>query len=303
MHVLVIGKTGQLARALNTVAGEAAQIGFLGRERLDLMIPGMAAKAIAAERPDLVINAAAYTAVDDAEAEREIAGRINGEAVGEIARAAAAVEAALIHISTDYVFDGTKVFDGGNTGAYRETDPVNPVNAYGASKRIGELAALEENARTVVLRTSWLYSPWGGNFVLTMLRLARKQGRLRIVDDQYGKPTSALDLAGACLAIAGEMVRTPAARPVWGLYHYAGRDACSWADFAAGIFEQAGRRGIVRPPGIDRISTADYPTPARRPRNSALDCRKFEATFDLETISWRVALAPALELIAKGGSA
>ncbi len=297
MRILVIGKTGQLARALDSIAGAAAQIGFHGRERLDLMIPGMAARAIGAERPDLVINAAAYTAVDDAEAERDTAVRINGEAVGEIARAAAAVDAALIHISTDYVFDGNK------REAYLEADPVDPVNAYGASKRIGELAALEENARTVVLRTSWLYSPWGSNFVLTMLRLARKQGRLRIVDDQVGKPTSALDLAGACLAIAGEMVRTPAGRPVWGLYHYAGRDTCSWADFAAGIFEQAAQRGIVRPPGIDRISTADYPTPARRPRNSALDCRKFEATFGLETISWRVALAPVLELIAKGGSA
>ena len=300
MRILVIGKTGQLARALNnvsTVAGAAARIGFVGRETVDLMVPGQAEKVIAADRPDLVINAAAFTAVDDAEAERETAGRINGAAVGEIARAAAAVDAALIQISTDYVFDGAKA------GAYLETDPVDPVNAYGAGKRIGELAALEENARTVVLRTSWLYSPWGRNFVLTMLRLARKQGRLRIVDDQHGKPTSALDLAGACLAIAAEMVRTPAGRPVWGLYHYAGRDACSWADFAAGIFEQAGRRGIVRPPGIDRISTADYPTPARRPRNSALDCRKFEATFGLETISWRLALDPVLELIAKERSA
>jgi dTDP-4-dehydrorhamnose reductase len=297
MRVLVIGKTGQLARALDNVAGAAAQIGFLDRAKLDLMIPGMASGAIASERPDLVINAAAYTAVDDAEAGRETAVRINGEAVGEIARAAAAVDTALIHISTDYVFDGSK------TDAYRETDPVNPVNAYGASKRIGELAALEENARTVVLRTSWLYSPWGKNFVLTMLRLARKQGRLRIVDDQHGKPTSALDLAGACLAIAGELVRTPAESPVWGLYHYAGRGACSWADFAAGIFEESGRRGIVRPPGIDPISTADYPTPARRPRNSTLDCRKFEATFGRETVPWRVALAPVLELIAKGGSA
>ncbi len=300
MRVLVIGENGQLARALNTVntvAGAAARIGFLGRERLDLMIPGMAARAIGAERPELVINAAAYTAVDDAEAERDTAVRINGEAVGEIARAAAAVDAALIQISTDYVFDG------GKREAYLETDPVNPVNAYGASKRIGELAALEENARTVVLRTSWVYSPWGGNFILTMLRLARKHDRLRIVDDQYGKPTSALDLAAACLAITGEMVRTPAASPVWGLYHYAGRDACSWADFAAGIFEEAGQRGIFREPEIDRISTEDYPTPARRPRNSTLDCRKFEATFGRETVPWRMALAPVLELIAKGDSA
>ena len=177
------------------------------------------------------------------------------------------------------------------------------MNAYGASKRIGELAALAENPRTVVLRTSWLYSPWGGNFVLTMLRLARQHDRLRIVDDQQGKPTSALDLAAACLAITGELVAAPAASPLWGLYHYAGRGACSWADFAVGIFEVAARRGIVRPPAIDRIATADYPTPARRPRNSALDCRKFEATFGLETISWRLALAPVLALVAKGGSA
>jgi len=297
MRVLVIGKTGQLARALKTVAGADTRIGFLGRDRLDLMIPNMAARAIATERPDLVINAAAYTAVDAAEAEREAAERINGAAVGEIARAAAAADAPLIQISTDYVFDGSKA------GAYRESDPVNPVNAYGASKRVGELAALEENARTVVLRTSWIYSPWGRNFVLTMLRLAPKHDRLRVVDDQYGNPTSALDLAGACLAIAAEMVRTPAGHPVWGIYHYAGRGTCSWADFAVEIFEQAGRLGIVRPPGIDRIGAIDYPTPARRPQNSALDCSNFEATFGLETISWRAALTTVLELIAKEGSA
>jgi len=297
MRVLVIGKTGQLARALKTVAGADTRIDFLGRDRLDLMVPGMAAEVIAAGRPDLVINAAAYTAVDAAEDERAAAERINGVAVGEIARAAAAAEAPLIQISTDYVFDGSKA------GTYGESDPVKPVNAYGASKRAGELAALEGNARAVVLRTSWVYSPWGRNFVLTMLRLARKLDRLRIVDDHYGNPTSALDLAGACLTIAGELVGTPAGRPVWGLYHYAGRGTCSWADFAAEIFEQAGRRGIVRPPGIDRIGTAEFPTPARRPRNSALDCRKFEATFGLETISWRSALAPVLALIAKEESA
>jgi len=297
VRVLVIGKTGQLARALKTVAGADAQINFLGRETVDLMVPGQAEKAIAAGRPGLVINAAAYTAVDAAEADRETAERINGAAAGEIARAAAAVEAPLIQISTDYVFDGSKA------GAYGESDPVNPVNAYGASKRAGELAALEGSARTVVLRTSWIYSPWGRNFVLTMLRLARKHDRVRIVDDQYGNPTSALDLAGACLAIAGEIARRPAGHPVWGLYHYAGRGTCSWADFAAEIFEQAGRLGIVRPPAIDRITTGDYPTLARRPQNSALDCSSFEATFGRETISWRAALAPVLALIAKEGSA
>ena len=297
MRILVIGKTGQLARALDAVAGQAVQIGFLGRDLLDLTVPGMAAGVVAAERPDLVINAAAFTAVDDAEAARETAMRINGAAVGEIATAAAGAGAALIHISTDYVFDGEK------TGPYRETDPVNPANAYGASKRAGELAALEGNPRTVILRTSWVYSPWGKNFVLTMLRLARQHDRLRIVADQHGKPTSALDIAEACLAIAGELVRAPAESPLWGIHHYAGQGACSWVDFAAAIFEEAALRGGPRIPEIEPIGTADYPTPARRPLNSVLDCSKFETAFGLETVPWRAALSRVLALIPEAESA
>lgn len=296
MRLLVIGRSGQLARALDLRRAGAARTRFAGRERVDLMVPGQAREAIEAERPDLVINAAAYTAVDDAETEREAAFRINGEAVGEIAAAAAAVGAALIQISTDYVFDGAK------PGAYVETDPVDPVNAYGASKRAGERAALEGNARTVVLRTSWLYSPWGRNFVLTMLRLARDHDRLRIVDDQHGNPTSALDLADACLAIAGDLVGRPADSPLWGLYHYAGRGTCSWADFAAAIFEQTGQRGAPGP-AIERVASADYPTKAPRPANSALDCARFEAAFGVKTAPWRQALARVLELIAKGDGA
>lgn len=289
MRLLVIGRSGQLARALAVCGAGEARIRFLGRETVDLMVPGQVADAIEAERPDLVVNAAAYTAVDDAETEKEAAFRINGEAVGEIAAAAVAVNAALIHISTDYVFDG------GKPGAYVETDPVDPVNVYGASKRAGELAALEANARTVVLRTSWLYSPWGRNFVLTMLRLAHQHDRLRIVDDQHGKPTSALDLADACLAICARLAEAPAESPLWGLYHYAGSGTCSWAGFAAAIFEQTGRRGGPSP-GIERVGTADYPTKAPRPANSALDCTRFETAFGVKTVPWRQALARVLEI-------
>ena len=292
MNILVIGRSGQLARALEVRGAGQGRMRRLGRETVDLMVPGQAERAIQAERPDLVINAAAYTAVDDAEANRDVAFRINGQAVGEIAAAAAAVNAALIHISTDYVFDGTK------SGAYAETDPVSPANVYGASKRAGEIAALAGNARTVVLRASWVYSPWGRNFLLTMLRLAREHTHLRIVDDQFGKPTSALDLADACLTIAPRLADASGDSALWGLYHYAGGGACSWADFAVGIFEIAGQCGASMPV-IERVGTTDYPTKAPRPANSALNCMKFETTFALETTPWPVALAQVMGMIAE----
>jgi dTDP-4-dehydrorhamnose reductase len=296
MNILVTGRSGQLARALEIRGARQGRMRRLGRETMDLMIPGQAEAEILAERPDLVINAAAYTAVDDAETDRDTAFRINGQAVGEIAAAADAIGAALIHISTDYVFDGTK------PGAYAETDQVNPANVYGASKRAGEIAALAGNARTVVLRTSWVYSPWGRNFVRTMLRLAREHRQLRVVDDQFGKPTSALDLADACLTIAPRLAEASGDSALWGLYHYAGVGVCSWADFAAEIFRIAGQRGEPMPV-IERIGTADYPTPAPRPANSALDCTKFETTFALETTPWPVALARVVEMMAAPKSA
>ena len=288
MRVLVIGRSGQLARALEVRNATKLRIRFLGRETVDLAIPDQAGRAIIADRPDLVINAAAYTAVDDAEANRETAFRINGAAAGEIAAAAAAVNAVLVHISTDYVFGGTKA------GAYVETDPTDPVNTYGASKLAGEAAAMTANARTIILRTSWVYSPWGKNFVLTMLGLAREHSRLRIVDDQIGNPTSALDLAEACLAISPRLVGTSADSPLWGLYHCAGSGTCSWADFATELFGQSARRG-ASVPAIDRIGTTDYPTKAPRPANSALDSTRFETTFALKTPRWQTSLGQVLE--------
>jgi dTDP-4-dehydrorhamnose reductase len=285
MRVLVTGRIGQLARALEEAMPADWSAVFHDRDTVDLMQPGAAAQMIADVQPDLVINAAAWTAVDLAETERDAAFRINGAAVGEIAEASAKIGAALIHISTDYVYDGTK------EAPYVETDPPAPVSVYGASKLAGEQAALAANPRTVVLRTAWVYAPWGKNFVLTMLELARTRPQLRIVADQRGAPTSALDLAAACLAIAPRLVATPAGNPVWGVYHYAGRGACSWADFAAEAFALAHARSGVPVPQIERISTAEYPTPARRPANSVLDCGKFETTFGLATVPWREALA------------
>jgi len=290
VRILVAGKSGQLARALAHLAPARMDIAFHGRDTLDLSVPGAAARLIAETRPDLVINTAAWTAVDLAETERDAAWRLNAEAPGEIARACASAGAALIHISTDYVYDGTK------TGPYLETDATAPINAYGATKLAGEQAALAGNPRTAVLRTSWVYAPWGKNFVLTMLVLAQTRPRLRVVDDQHGTPTSALDLAGACLAIAPHLAGAAAGEPVWGHYHYAGRGACTWADLAAESFALAG----PPLPEIERIGTDDYPTPARRPANSVLDCRKFEATFGIATIPWRDALARVVAMHLRG---
>ena len=214
MRVLVIGRTGQLARALAHVPHRQAELVFLGRDQLDLTAPERIGEAIAAHTPQVVVNAAAYTAVDQAEAERDAAFRVNATAVGAIARAAAAGDAALIHVSTDYVFDGR------GAGEYRETDPVAPVNAYGASKLAGEQAALAGNRRCVILRTSWVYAPWGRNFLTTMLRLAETGKSLRIVDDQRGKPTSALDIADVCVAIAPRLAAAAECDSVWGLWSF-----------------------------------------------------------------------------------
>ena len=297
MRALVIGKSGQLARALARTMPSDWDVSLHGRDTLDLMQPGAAAKAIAAARPELVINAAAWTAVDLAETEREAAFRLNAEAPGEIARASAEAGAVLIHVSTDYVFDGS------GTRPWRETDPTGPLGIYGASKLAGEAAVLEGNPRSVVLRTSWVYSPWGKNFLLTMLGLAKTRPALRVVDDQRGNPTSALDLAEACLAIAPRLAAAPAGDPVWGVYHYAGRGTCSWADFAAEIFAEAARQGGWPVPKIERIGTADYPTPARRPANSTLDCGRFEASFGIATVPWQAAVARVIGIVMEEGTA
>jgi dTDP-4-dehydrorhamnose reductase len=284
---LVIGRTGQVAQALAHL-GPDEGLTFLDRAALDLSRPETIAAAIAAHTPDLVINAAAYTAVDKAETESALAHTINATAVGEIAVAAARAGAPLIHLSTDYVYPGTR------TGAHGEDDPTDPVNAYGASKLAGEHAALAGNPRTVILRTAWVYAPWGANFVLTMLRLADR-ARLTVVADQQGQPTSALDIARACLAIGPRLRSADADAPLWGVYHFAGAGPTTWAEFAVEVFAQAHAAGMLETvPEVAPIPTTDYPTPAKRPANSTLDCTRFERTFDHPMTPWRTALAEVL---------
>ncbi|MEL6278924.1 MAG: dTDP-4-dehydrorhamnose reductase [Pseudomonadota bacterium] len=270
MKTVVIGRTGQLAHALARLDPSAA---VLDRSQLDLAAPETIGPALERAQPEVIINAAAYTAVDKAETERERAFAVNATGVGELARAAADLGAPLIHVSTDYVYPG------GGDRPYREDDETDPINAYGQSKLAGELAALSAQPQTVILRTAWVYAPWGHNFVRTMLRLASARDHLRVVHDQRGQPTSALDLARACLLVAEKAAGSSADDAVWGVTHYAGADETSWAEFAETIFSKAAGRLIERAPVVERISTAEYPTPAARPANSTLDLARFTHVF------------------------
>lgn len=282
MNILVTGRHGQLAQSLAeraAVDGDL-QISLVGRPDLDLAVAGSSRSAIVAARPDLVINAAAFTAVDLAETESALAGWINDEAAGEIASAAHEVGSPVIQISTDYVFDGQA------TEPYNETDATGPINEYGRSKLAGEEAVRAANPDHLILRTSWLVSPFGKNFVRAMVDLGRQRDTLSVVADQYGNPTSALDLADAILLVA----RRWAARDCTGIgetYHLAGGGIASWHDLAVAVHEEAGTGAKVLP-----IITAEWPTAAARPAYSALDSSKFVRDFGHVMPDWRASLGP-----------
>jgi dTDP-4-dehydrorhamnose reductase len=286
LRVLAFGGGGQvgfdLARA-RWPTGFALR--SLGRAEVDVTDRAAVAAAFAREAPDLVVNLAAYTAVDRAESEPERAFAVNCGGAGNLARAAAQRRAPLIQLSTDYVFDGTKA------GPYREDDAANPLGVYGASKEAGERAVREATSRHVILRTQWVYGVAGTNFVKTMLRLGREREALRVVADQWGSPTAAADLATAVIAIAARVAAGPGA---WGTYHYAGAGITNWHGFAEAIFDLAAPR-LGRRPEIEPIATADYPTPARRPCNAVLDCGKIERNFGIEPRPWRESLAAMLD--------
>jgi dTDP-4-dehydrorhamnose reductase len=283
MRVLVTGLQGQVATALGERAGPGNELVMLGRPQFDLAEPAALANAIVAARPDVVINAAAYTAVDKAESEPELAHRVNAEAAGLVAAAAAEIGAPILQVSTDYVFDGSL------DRPYREDDPTAPLGVYGASKLAGEKAVMSANPRYAILRTAWVYAPFGANFVRTMLRLGETRDVVRVVADQQGCPTNALDIADTLLAVARQLVARPDEARLTGVFNMAGGDATTWADFAEGVFaegERFGRRAVK----VLRISTSDYPTPAKRPANSRLDPAKLAEVYGLRLPGWRASL-------------
>jgi dTDP-4-dehydrorhamnose reductase len=293
MKLLVLGAGGQVGHQLSRLAWPADyQIAAFDRAGVDITQGDAVAAAFERERPDIVINAAAYTAVDRAETEPDAAWAGNCTGPGHLAAACQAAGIPLIHISTDYVFDGSK------QGPYRENDPVNPLGVYGHSKEAGDRAVREALPQHVILRTAWVYSAHGHNFVKTMLRVAAERPVLRVVADQTGSPTSAADIAGAIAAIVR---RVAAGDRHWGTYHFAGGGAVTWHGFAEAIFELAAPwRGA--PPKVEAITTAEYPTPARRPVNSVLDCRHIGEAFGIVPRPWREALAEVIRELYESAS-
>ena len=289
-RILVVGRTGQVADELwRGVWPTGATVDFLDRARLDLARPDQARDTVIAARPQIVVNAAAYTAVDAAEADRDVAFAVNRDGPAALADACRELGAALIHYSTDYVFDGAK------TGAYVEDDPINPLSVYGASKAAGEAAIRARLDRHVIIRTSWVYSPIGRNFVKTMLRLGQERDELGIVDDQRGSPTAAADIAAATIAICAAL--TAGDEHDFGTFHFCGGGVTSWYGFARAIFAGAAERGLRTPRAVKPIATEAYPTPAPRPRNSALDCRKIEQKYGVVAPPWQASLSGCLDQI------
>jgi dTDP-4-dehydrorhamnose reductase len=275
--ILVFGKTGQVARELQQLGTVTA----LGREEANLSDPQACADAIRHHAPDAVINAAAYTAVDQAEDEEAVATAINGDAPTAMAKACAQLGIPFVHISTDYVFEGT------GQDPWRSQDQTAPQNAYGRSKLAGEIGIADSGGTYAILRTSWVVSAHGANFIKTMLRLSETHHTLNIVGDQIGGPTPASDIALACLQIAEQLIQDPSKS---GTYHFSGAPDVSWADFANEIFDQAGKSVAVTP-----IPTTDYPTPAQRPLNSRMDSTATNRAFGIERPDWVTGLRTILD--------
>ena len=278
MKCLVFGQNGQVAKELARLKGDFV---FLDRTRADLMDPNACAVAIANTDADAVINAAAYTAVDKAEEDEKRAYLINGAAPAAMARAAAAKGIPFVHISTDYVFEG------GGEAPWCPSDPTGPLGVYGASKLEGEQGVIAAGGAYGILRTSWVFSSHGANFVKTMQRLAETRDHLTVVGDQIGGPTPAAGIAAACAAMAEQLKIDPNKA---GIYHYSGSEDVSWADFAREIFRQGGNDVIV-----EDIPTSAFPTPAVRPSNSRLDCATTETVFGIRRPQWKAALAEVLK--------
>ena len=294
IRIAITGNNGQIVRSLvERSAGTDNEVVSFGRPALDLSDPDTIDRAIGAVEADVLVSAAAYTNVDTAEAEGDLAGLINARAPGLLAARARSLGIPLIHLSTDYVFDGTKA------APYQEQDPICPINAYGRSKAAGERAVASTHQRHVILRTSWVYSPVGRNFVRTMLELARKQEEVRVVADQVGSPTAAADIADGILAVARNLV-ADGGDERYGIFHMTAAGATNWAEFATAAFSASAERGGPSARVVP-IASAEYQTPARRPVNSRLDCAKIARVHGVSLPHWRSSLGSCVERILEQG--
>ena len=292
MRILVCGAGGQVGHEL---VDRAKQYGLealgMTRDQLDITNAAQVADLVSRAKPGIIINAAAYTHVDNAETHSDQAYAVNRDGAARLAEAARQASIPLLHISTDYVFSGEA------QTPYCETDEVAPTGAYGASKLAGEAAIESAMDQHLILRTSWVYGTHGHNFVKTMLRLGAQRDSLSVVADQFGCPTRAGSIADVLLHLAQRYERDGTL--AWGLYHYTGRSSCTWFDFAVEVFRQAEAKGMLpKQPQVSPITTAQYPTPARRPAWSVLDCSKFETTFGIETLDWHDELSVVLDGLA-----
>jgi dTDP-4-dehydrorhamnose reductase len=287
MRILVTGCNGQIGYELQRLSEQSEHDWLcLDRAGLDISDQVSVNKVVVDFSPDIVINAAAYTAVDKAESEVDLALAVNARGPEYLAKACQNIDAALIHISTDYVFSGDK------TEPYAETDTTGPTGVYGQSKLAGERAVIEHCAKHIILRTAWVFGEHGNNFVKTMRRLGAERDELGIVDDQFGSPTSARGIAEACLNIAEQLD----SNPQWGIYHYSGAPYVSWFEFAHEIFEESAAAGrLAKAPKLKALTTEQFPTPAKRPANSKLNCQKIQNVFGISPDDWQTRLSDVIK--------
>jgi dTDP-4-dehydrorhamnose reductase len=296
-RILIVGAAGQVGVELQRSFAGFGSVIAVDLESVDLANEEQTRALVRRIRPDVILNAAAYTAVDRAESQRDLAMAINATAPRVLAEEALPLEALLVHYSTDYVFNGEK------QGPWVESDEPNPLNVYGESKLAGEQSIQQVGGRYLIFRTSWVYGPHGNNFLLTMLRLGRERDRLSVVDDQFGGPTTSIELARATREITeGVLAGKFGTSPEWaGLYHMTCGGSTTWFGFAKAIFAEAAIRLSVKPPELTPQATKDYPTPARRPHNSVLSNEKLYARFGIHLASWQNALGDVFEALASAG--
>lgn len=294
-RILIVGAAGQVGLELQRSFDDYGEIICRDRDTVDLAVPDQVRAMVRDAAPEIILNAAAYTAVDRAESEPEVAMAVNSTAPGILAEEALRTGALLVHYSTDYVFDGSK------TSPWAETDKTNPLNVYGSTKLAGEQAIQQVGGNYLIFRTSWVYGPHGSNFLLTMLRLGCERESLNIVDDQIGAPTSSIELANATRRIVGGVLDGQfGATPNWAdLYHMTCSGSVSWCGFSRAIFMRAQALLDGKMPAVNPISTSEYPTPAKRPLNSCLSNEKLEARFAVRLSSWDTALDEAMHRLTR----